>query len=134
MWRSSLWMRKVTLPRIMSGKEFHTVRLIVLLDAKGVGNTDTTVTEPQKKTLTVGSRLGRPPHCQTTDEHKVNHRVGNEVGTLGAHWRQNAQANALLGNRPREQDQRTSTHRQKRHQEQVQIHRSLIIIMPTLCS
>ena len=32
-----------------AGKEFHAVRLTALPDAKGVGNTDTPATEPEKK-------------------------------------------------------------------------------------
>ncbi len=40
---------KSYLVRNTAGKEFHAVRLTALPDAKGVGNTDTPVTAPQKK-------------------------------------------------------------------------------------
>ena len=40
---------KSYLVRNNAGKEFHAVRLIALPDAKGVGNTDTIATEPEKK-------------------------------------------------------------------------------------
>lgn len=40
---------KSYLVRNTAGKEFHAVRLTALPDAEGVGNTDTTATEPEKK-------------------------------------------------------------------------------------
>ena len=82
---------KSYLVRNTAGKEFHAVRLTALPDVDNrVGNTDTIAAEPEKKTLTVGCCRGSSPHCQTADEYKGNHRVGNEVGTLATHRGKNA--------------------------------------------
>ena len=47
--------------------------------------------------------------------------MGNEVGTLDSYRSKNARTNTLRRNRPREQDQRTSTHRQNR-QKSIRLH------------
>ena len=71
---------KSYLVRNNAGKEFHAVRLTALPDAKGVGNTDTLVAEPEK--ITEDDIPNPAPECATQRQEKKRSLLDAAVEVL----------------------------------------------------
>ena len=71
---------KSYLVRNDAGKEFHAVRLTALPDAKGVGNTDTLVAEPEK--ITEDDIPNPAPECATQKPEKKRSLLDAAVEVL----------------------------------------------------
>ena len=71
---------KSYLVRNNAGKEFHAVRLTALPDAKGVGNTDTLATEPEK--INEDDTPNPAPECATQKPEKKRSLLDAAVEVL----------------------------------------------------